>query len=207
MECRRNIGRRASKSAEGDSHQHRVMVYRWQCGSRRPLRCRGWKKRDPEEPDDHALGRSRGGFSTKLHLLCDGLGQPLCFHLTPGQTHESVTLEAVLEAADAQLLDANANPVAWPLALAGDKAYRADWIDNYLIDLGISPVIPSKVNEDKTARPVPFDRDVYRDRNIVERLIGWLKESRRVFSRFEKTAKNFAGMVKIAFIRRYLLVY
>ena len=69
---------------------------------------------------------------------------------------------------------------------------------------GISPVIPSKENEDRNARPVKFDRDAYRQRNIVERLIGWLKESRRIFSRFEKTAKNFGGMLKMAFIQQYL---
>jgi len=67
------------------------------------------------------------------------------------------------------------------------------------LDLGINPVIPSKENEDRDARPVEFDREAYRQRNIVERLIGWLKESRRIFSRFEKTAKNFGGMLKLAF--------
>lgn len=90
------------------------------------------------------------------------------------------------------------------MAIAGDKGYRADWIDEYLIDLKINPVIPSKANEDRDARPVEFDRDAYRDRNIVERLIGWLKENRRIFSRFEKTAKNFGGFIKLAFIHRYL---
>ena len=65
-------------------------------------------------------------------------------------------------------------------------------------------MIPSKSNEDRDARPVEFDKDAYRQRNIIERLIGWLKECRRVFSRFEKTAKNFGGMVKMAFIQRYL---
>ena len=64
--------------------------------------------------------------------------------------------------------------------------------------------IPSKENEDRDARPVEFDRDAYRRRNVVERLIGWLKESRRIFSRFEKTAKNFGGMLKLAFIQQYL---
>ncbi len=79
---------------------------------------------------------------------------------------------------------------------SGDKGYRADWIDEYLLELGISPVIPSKENEDRDARPVEFDREAYRQQNIVERLIGWLKESRRIFSRFEKTAKNFGGRVE-----------
>ena len=157
-----------------------------------------------EEPTDHALGRSRGGFSTKIHILCDGHGHPLHFHLTPGQTHESTVLDTLLEEADARLFDSAGQPVAWPVALGGDKGYRANWIDEYLIELGITPVIPSKENEDRGARPVEFDRKIYRDRNIVERLIGWLKESRRVFSRYEKTAKNFAGFVKMAFIQRYL---
>jgi len=91
-----------------------------------------------------------------------------------------------------------------PVALAGDKGYRADWIDEYLLDLGIRPVIPSKSNEDRDARLVEFDREQYRQRNIVERLIGWLKECRRILTRFEKRAANFLGMIKMAFIQRYL---
>lgn len=167
--------------------------------------CRWWrKKNDPEEPTDHALGRSRGGFTTKLHILCDGRGHPLHFHLTAGQTHDSTALDAVLEGADARLRDGEGKPIAWPVALGGDKGYRADWIDKYLMALDIKPVIPSKENEDRADRPVKFDRKAYRRRNIVERLIGWLKEARRVFARFEKTAKNFGGMVKWAFIQRYL---
>ena len=162
------------------------------------------KKRDPQEPDDHALGRSRGGFSTKVHLLCDGCGHPLHVHLTAGQAHESTILDTLLESADGYLIDEDGRPTPWPAALAGDKGYRADWIDDYLLDLSIEPVIPSKENEDREARRVEFDREAYRRRNIVERLIGWLKESRRIFSRFEKTAKNFTGMLKMAFIRRYL---
>ena len=72
------------------------------------------------------------------------------------------------------------------------------------MELGIKPVSPSKANEDRQARPIEFDCEAYRDRKIIERLIGWLKECRRIFSRFEKTAKNFAGMIKMAFIQRYL---
>lgn len=109
-----------------------------------------------------------------------------------------------MEGASRDLRDGDGHRIAWPAALAGDKGYRADWIDEYLLDLEIQPVIPSKANEDAGARPVAFDRGAYRRRNIVERLIGWLKESRRIFSRFEKTAKNFGGMLKLAFIQRYL---
>ena len=150
------------------------------------------------------MGRSRGGLTCKIHVLCDGEGHPLTFRLTAGQVHESSVLDGVLIGADGQLFDDDDEPIAWPVALAADKGYRADWIDAYLLDLGITPVIPSKVNEDRDARPVKFDKTTYRDRNIIERLIGWRKECRRVFSRFEKTAKNFTGMIKMAFIQRYL---
>ena len=126
------------------------------------------------------------------------------FHLTAGQDHEATGLRPLLEGADARLLDGAGEPVAWPVALGGDKGYRAEWIDQYVLDLGVRPVIPSKENEDPAARPVKFDRRAYRRRNIIERLIGWLKESRRIFSRFEKTARNFGGFIKMAFIHRYL---
>lgn len=138
-----------------------------------------------------------------MHLVCDAEGHPLHFHLTPGQAHETTALEDLLQGVDAEVRDQDGAPVAWPIALAGDKGYRAEWIDDYLLQLGIQPVIPSKANEDRASRAVAFDRELYRRRNIVERLIGWLKESRRVFSRFEKTALNFGGMLKLAFIRRY----
>ncbi len=164
----------------------------------------GWEKNDPNEPEDHALGRSRGGISSKIHILCDGQGHPLDVVVTAGQAHESTALDTLLDQANRHLYDAQGDPVPWPVALAGDKGYRADWIDDYLLELEIRPVIPSKENEDRDARSVAFDRDQYRRRNIVERLIGWLKESRRVFSRFEKTARNFVGMIKMAFIHRYL---
>lgn len=143
-------------------------------------------------------------MSCKIHLLCDAQGKPLHFHLTAGQAHESTVLDDVLIGADEHLRDAEGDPIAWPVALAGDKGYRADWIDEYLLALDIKPVIPSKANEDRDARVVAFDRAAYRDRNIIERLIGWLKECRRIFSRFEKTARNFGGMIKMAFIQRYL---
>ena len=143
-------------------------------------------------------------MSTKIHILCDKDGHPLAFHLTPGQTHEASVFDQMMVNADSTLFDPDGMPACWPVALAGDKGYRAEWIDRYLLDLGISPVIPSKSNENRTVRPVAFDKDAYRQRNIIERLIGWLKECRRIFSRFEKTAINFGGMIKMAFIQRYL---
>jgi len=143
-------------------------------------------------------------LSSKIHLLCDSQGHPLHFHLTAGQTHEAAAFDTLMIGADESLFDQNGEPIAWPVALAGDKGYRANWIDEYLLDLEMTPVIPSKENEDRATRPVAFDKEKYRDRNIVERLIGWLKECRRICTRFEKKARNFGGMIKMAFIQRYL---
>jgi transposase len=105
----------------------------------------------PAEPADHALGRSRGGDSTKIHFLCDGRGHPLHFHLTAGQAHETTAFVDLMIGADERVTDGDGGPVAWPVALAGDKGDRADWLDEYLIGLGIVPVIPSKANS--TGRP------------------------------------------------------
>ena len=113
-------------------------------------------------------------------------------------------MDTLLVGADACLFDGEGQPVVGSVAVSGDKGYRAVWIDEYVIDLGIQPVIPTQDNQDRATRPVEFDHELYRSRNIVERLIGWLKESRRVFSRFDKSAKNFGGMIKVAFIERYL---
>ena len=123
-------------------------------------------------------------------------------HITAGQAHESQALETLLEGAE--VTGEDTEDVLHPVRLAGDKGYRADWIDEYLLEKEITPVIPSKDNEDREARPIEFDREAYRERNIVERLIGWLKESRRILTRFEKTATNYLGMLKLAFIHRYL---
>ncbi|MEM1353815.1 MAG: transposase [Planctomycetota bacterium] len=88
--------------------------------------------------------------------------------------------------------------------MATDKGYRVEWNDEYRVELGIPPAILSKADEDRDKRPVVFNKQAYRDRNIVKRLIGWLKACRRVFSRFEKKAKNFLSRVHIASIQRHL---
>lgn len=167
---------------------------------------RRWKKKNPDEPKDHALGRSRGGFSTKIHMICEANGCPIHFKLSPGQSHENTSLVDLLNGIDQEMTASDGEVVAWPTAMAGDKGYRSHWIDDMFIEMGITPVIPSKSNEDRDTRKVEFDQDRYRKRNIVERLIGWLKECRSVFARFEKTAINFGGMIKMAFIQRYLRI-
>ena len=100
-------------------------------------RC--FRRRTAAAVADHALGRSRGGFGTKLHILCDAKGHPLHFELSAGNVHDSRKLESVLDGADEALYLDSGEVVPWPLALAGDKGYRANYIDQALLDLGITP--------------------------------------------------------------------
>lgn len=72
-------------------------------------------------PRDHALGRSRGGFTTSVPWLCDGDARPLHFHLAPGQTHDSAVFDTLTVGADAELVDRDGTAVPWPDALVGDK--------------------------------------------------------------------------------------
>jgi transposase len=178
-------------------------VCRWDQHSGGSLCSRGQKRGAGESFDSNeALGRSRGGFGTKIHFLCDRKGNPLSATLSPGQDHESRYLDEVL---DADVICGNelGEPIV-PVRLAGDKGYRMDRIDEALIERGIVPVIPSKSNEDRSKRIVEFDQTQYRRRSIVEQMIGWLKECRRVATRFEKRARHYLSMVKLAMIGRYL---
>src|SRR5207237_7559700 len=139
---RRDSTSAKSRQSRCGRHRPRTVVHRWLRRASRSL-CGGRRKKgDPEQPADHALGRSRGGFTTKIHLLCDRHGHPLHVHLTPGQTHESKALTTLLEEVD--IVDQSDVPIVYPAKLAGDKGYRAEWIDNYIIELGIQWVITSK---------------------------------------------------------------
>ena len=104
-----------------------------------------------------------------------------------------------------EIPQAQGRPRRRPDKLAADKAYRVHRILNWLRDHSIQPVIPRKSNErHRPGRPESFDKDAYRSRNVIERCVGWLKECRRIMSRFEKTALNFLGMLHMAMIERYL---
>ena len=140
------------------------------------------------------MGRSQGGFSTKLHLICDAEGTPLAVAISPGQQHETQKFICLMEEA-----------TAWPgqpAKVAGDKGYSADWIRTWLKDHGITPVIPYRRDERGSAKR--FDKKSYRRRNIVERCVNSLKWFRRVATRYEKLALHFRGMVTLAIIFRLL---
>lgn len=162
------------------------------------ISCGGWgrKKGGPEEPEDHALGYSRGGFGTKFHLLTDGNGIPLNVVVSAGQRHESQFFEEVLNGVAIE--QPKGRPKQRPRSVAGDKAYSSRRIRGWLRSKRMRAVIPTRSDE----RPNPrFDRTAYRGRNVVERCVGWLKGFRRLGTRFEKLAVNFAAMLTLGVIR------
>jgi len=126
----------------------------------------------------------------------------LNIELSPGQTHET---KLFLELWDTtEVSDKTLKYLVQPEAVAGDKAYRCNWIAEKLKSEQVQAVIPEIGKKANDQHHPEFDRELYRRRNVVERLIGWLKESRRVFARFEKTAVNFLAMIHVACIRYYL---
>ena len=94
-----------------------------------------------------------------------------------------------------------------PKKLSGDKGHSVSRVRDWLTAQRIEPVIPRKDNEKARHDPaVRFDRETYRGRHVVEQGVGWLKEFRRIGTRFEKLAVNFHGMLQLAMIRRYLRI-
>lgn len=145
------------------------------------------------------MGRSRGGFGTKIHLVTDGQGLPLAVEISPGQRHESLYAEPVLQAV--RIRQSNGRVRTRPKALAGDKGYSYARVRRYLRGRHIKAVIPTR--KDQRRRP-GFDKETYRRRNVVERCVNWLKESRALATRFDKLAVNYLATVKLGMLQRYL---
>jgi transposase len=133
---------------------------------------------------DQAIGRSRGGLSTKIHTLVDALGNPLGFFLTGGQAHDLDGADHLLPAMEADLLIA-------------DKAFDADGrVLAPLAAVGKRAVIPPKM---RRRLPRDFDRHLYKARHLIENFFAKLKQYRAIATRYDKTARNFlAGIHLVA---------
>jgi transposase len=157
-----------------------------------------------ESLEKQALGFSRGGFSTKIHVLCEGPGKPISLTLTPGQAHENTQLDPLLDQVAIGGLPGRARQRFD--CLAGDKGYDGRTTRSKLRQRGIEPIIAHRKlpNGQYPPQAADFDKARYRQRNVVERLIGRLKEFRRIATRFEKLGDHFIAMVQIGFIRIWL---
>ena len=154
-----------------------------------------------QEPPDHALGRSQGGFGTKVHLVCDGHGIVLALWVTPGQRHESQALAIVLLRARRPR---RAGRRRWPRRVAGDKAYSYPGIREWLRRRHMLPVIPTRKDQ---LRQKHFPRGAYRRRSRIEQVIGWHKECRALGTRYEKLAVNYVALWMVSIMERLLRKY
>ena len=132
--------------------------------------------------EQEALGRSKGGFSCKIHAVTDALGLPVKFILTGGQAADITQAIPLLEGIQAE-------------ALLADKGYDSDALIRWLAAQNIQAVIPPKANR-KELRGC--DWWLYKERHAVECMFGKLKHYRRVATRFEKKAINYMGMLALA---------
>jgi transposase len=162
-----------------------------------------------QHPPDEALGRSRGGLTTKLHLAWDGHGRPLSVVLTAGQRHESTQLGAVLDAIRVPRSGGRGRPRKRPSHLIADKGYSHETCRRLLRRRGIPHTIPERRDQRRRraarrGRPLRFDAARYRQRNVAERGINALKRWRGVATRHEKRAGNFRAAVVVAAILLWL---
>jgi transposase len=154
-----------------------------------------------KEPEGHALGRSRGGFSTKTHLVCDSHGIVLAVCVTAGQRHESKSFAQAMQRA--QRPRRTGRP-RWPRRGVGDKGYSYPSVRRWLRRHHIKPVIPTRKNQ---PREEDFDKQTYRRRNIIERVVGWFKWCRALATRYDKLAVNYIALWIIANIQYLLRTY
>ena len=135
--------------------------------------CAAGYKKDSNQQE--ALGRSKGGFSSKIHTIADALGNPLRFSLTPGQTNDITQASELLKDIE------NAYILA-------DKGYVSEELRLQLLNQNCTPNIPSRSN---CKDPHPYDEHIYQERHVIECFFSKIKYFRRIFSRFDKSARNF----------------
>jgi len=158
----------------------------------------------PAEPADHAIGRSRGGPTTKIHAACDGDGRPLALHLTAGNVNDTTQLDRVLAGIRVPRPSAG-RPRTRPDYVVADKGYSSRANRRLLRRRGIGHTIAEPADQRahrrrrgrRGGRPVGFDKARYRRRNHIERCFNTLKQWRGIATRYCKTATNYLGALHL----------
>lgn len=164
-----------------------------------------------EEPADHAIGRSRGGLTTKIHHLCDGKMRPLVMLIGPGQGGDSPMFPYLLAALSVPRTGRGRARTRPDRALA-DKAYSSKANRELLRARGIQAVIPERSDQEanrkrrgsKGGRPVGLDKEAYKRRNVVERSFNTFKQWRGLATRYDKLAITYRGGVVLRAITIWL---
>jgi len=152
------------------------------------------------EGQEEAVGRSRGGLTTKIHLRADGQGRPVALLLSAGQRHDTTMFVPLLQSGRVKRAG-RGRPRSRPVRIVADKGYTSQHVRRYCRQHGIGATIPTRRNQ----RPnLQFNRVVYRERNRVERLVNRFKQFRRVATRYEKRAVNYLAMVTLAAVTMWL---
>jgi putative transposase len=163
----------------------------------------------PVEPPDHGLGRSRGGWTTKIHALVDHVLRPVELLLTAGQAGDNPQLVPLLEAHRAARAAAGQPRVRFHLL--ADKAYSHPSTRAQLRRRRIRHTIPERGDQverrkrqgSRGGRPPSFDKDRYAQRNTIERGIGRLKQWRGIATRYDKYALTYLGGLTLAATLQY----
>ena len=141
------------------------------------------KKNGPQ-----SIGKSRGGWNTKIHMVAADARTAVTFCLSPGQAHD---------APEGRRLLSSLGPASRPVHLLMDRAYEGNETRQLALDLGFIPVVPPMKTR---IEPWDYDREMYKRRNEVERLFRRLKGYRRIFSRFEKLDLMFLGFISFVLV-------
>jgi len=157
------------------------------------------------EPPDHAIGRSRGGLTSKLHMATDGKGRMLSAVLTAGNINDTTMMAATLEEIRVPR-PGRGRPRTRPDRVLADKGYTSKANRSWLADRGIKATIPEKSDQAANrkrkgsagGRPPAFDGEAYKGRNVVERGFNRLKNWRGLAMRSDKTARNYLAAVQLA---------
>jgi len=139
----------------------------------------GYKKGQAEE---QGLGRSKGGLSSKIHIITDALGNPLKFIVTPGQRSDITQAQALADGIQSA-------------SVLADKGYDCDAFRALLSQQECIPVIPFRIN--RKGEHI-YDKELYKERNIVESFISKIKQFRRIFSRYDKSLRNYMSLLLFA---------
>src|SRR3974377_679080 len=167
----------AHHGCSGGRSRFRIPHHRWNDHPGTPTR--GRRKRGIQ---NQAIGKSRGGLSTKIHITVDALGNVLRLLYTAGQVHESTKAEALIADLQAQ-------------NIIGDKAFASDRFRAHVAQRNMTAVIPSNANR---SRAIPHDSDLYKERHLVECFFNKIKTFSREPPRHDKTIASYASFVAVA---------